>query len=71
MARLLAKALNCLERQKPCNTCVSCEKFNKGQALNLIEIDAASNRGIEEIRDLRDSVKFVPAEGKYKIYVVD
>ncbi|MDP3710844.1 MAG: DNA polymerase III subunit gamma/tau [bacterium] len=71
VARILAKALNCLERGKPCNTCASCEKFNRGQAMNLVEIDAASNRGIDEIRDLRDSVKFVPAEGKYKVYVID
>lgn len=71
VARILAKALNCLERGKPCNTCSSCEKFNKGQAINLVEIDAASNRGIDEIRDLREGVKFVPAEGKYKVYVID
>lgn len=70
-ARLIAKALNCLERNRPCNKCASCEKFNKGQAMNLIEIDAASNRGIDEIRELREGVRFAPPEGKYKVYIID
>ncbi len=55
----------------PCNACPSCGIFNQGQALNLIEIDAASNRGIDEIRELREAVRFVPAEGRYKVYIID
>ncbi len=55
----------------PCNACSSCEIFNRGQALNLIEIDAASNRGIDEIRELREAVRFAPAEGRYKVYIID
>src|SRR3989338_9585725 len=60
MARLIAKALNCLERNKPCNGCANCERFNRGQGMNLIEIDAASNRGIDDIRELREGVRFNP-----------
>lgn len=71
MARLLAKALNCAEKSKPCNRCESCERFNSGRAMDLIEIDAASNRGIDEVRELREGVRFVPSEGKYKVYVID
>ena len=70
-ARLIAKAVNCLEKVRPCNACASCEKFNRGQSMNLIEIDAASNRGIDEIRELRDGVRFSPSEGKYKVYIID
>ena len=71
MARLLAKALNCGGEDKPCNSCDSCGRFNSGRAIDLIEIDAASNRGIDEVRELREGVRFVPAEGRYKVYVVD
>ncbi len=70
-ARLIAKALNCLERNKPCNACANCERFNRGQGMNLVEIDAASNRGIDEIRELRAGVRFNPGDGKYKIYIID
>ncbi len=70
-ARLVAKALNCLGKDRPCNSCSSCEAFNQGRAMNLIEIDAASNRGIDEVRELRDGVRFMPSEGKYKVYVID
>ncbi len=55
----------------PCNTCEYCEDFNKGRAIDLIEIDAASNRGIDEIRELREGVKFVPTKGKFKCYIID
>jgi len=55
----------------PCNRCPSCAAFNAGHALNLIEIDAASNRGIDEIRELREAVRFAPAEGRTKVYIID
>src|SRR4030081_3054167 len=74
-ARLLAKALNCTGRPKdsaePCNKCQSCIEMTAGSALDLIEIDAASNRGIDEIRDLREKVNLAPALGPFKIYIID
>jgi DNA polymerase-3 subunit gamma/tau len=74
-ARLLAKSLNCSGRTKdsaePCNRCQSCLETTAGVALDLIEIDAASNRGIDEIRDLREKVNLAPALGPKKIYIVD
>ena len=74
-ARLLAKALNCTGRARdtaePCNKCQSCVEMTAGSALDLIEIDAASNRGIDEIRDLREKVNLAPALGPYKIYIID
>src|SRR5215471_7789280 len=72
-ARILAKALNC-ERGPtpvPCNTCAICRAISAGVSLDVMEIDAASNRGIDEIRDLREKVKLVPVEGRYKIYIID
>jgi DNA polymerase-3 subunit gamma/tau len=72
-ARILAKALNC-ERgptPTPCNVCVVCRAISAGVSLDVIEIDAASNRGIDEIRDLREKVKLVPVEGRYKVYIID
>lgn len=72
MARLIAKALNCLNKKnRPCNSCVSCNSFNESRAMDLIEVDAASNRGIDEIRELREGVRFVPTQGQYKIYIID
>ena len=72
-ARILAKALNCKEGPtlKPCQKCPSCLEINQGRALDVIEIDGASNRGIDEIRALRENVKFSPVNGKYKIYIID
>ncbi|TMD14652.1 MAG: DNA polymerase III subunit gamma/tau [Chloroflexi bacterium] len=74
-ARLLAKALNCTGRPRdsaePCNKCQSCVEVIAGSALDLIEIDAASNRGIDEIRDLREKVNLSPALGPYKVYIID
>lgn len=72
-ARLLAKALNCEHgpTPTPCDECEACRRIRDGQAMDVVEIDAASNRGIDEIRNLRENVKFVPAEGRYKIYVID
>ena len=74
-ARLLAKAVNCLRRapgsSEPCNQCDSCIQVQNGSALDLIEIDAASNRGIDEIRDLREKVNLAPALGRRKVYIID
>jgi DNA polymerase-3 subunit gamma/tau len=72
-AKIFAKALNC-ERPngcQPCDECSSCARINEGIFLDVLEIDGASNRGIDEIRELREKVKFAPAEGKYKIYIID
>jgi len=72
-ARILAKAVNCHNPQdgEPCNSCPSCMSVNEGRAIDLIEIDAASNRGIDDARDLRDKIKFSPAEARYKVYIID
>lgn len=72
-ARLLAKAVNCqaAEGERPCNACPICTAVNEGRLLDLIEIDAASNRGIDEIRDIRERVGFRPNEGRFKVYVLD
>jgi DNA polymerase-3 subunit gamma/tau len=74
-ARLLAKAINCSRRapgsSEPCNECESCLQVAAGAALDLIEIDAASNRGIDEIRDLREKVNLAPALGRKKVYIID
>lgn len=72
-ARLLAKAVNCLapEDQRPCNECAICQAVNEGRLLDLIEIDAASNTGVDDVRELRERVGFRPNEGRYKVYVVD
>lgn len=71
--RLLGKALNCRDRQggEPCNLCDSCSDFLAGRAMDLIELDAASNRGIDEIRSLRDKVAFAPGAGDFKVYLID
>ena len=72
-AKVLAKALNCENgpTATPCNSCQSCELVNEGSAMDVYEIDAASNRGIDEIRELRENVKFSPAQSRYKIYIID
>lgn len=75
VARILAKAVNCEKRQKsdaePCNKCFSCSEINSGKSMDLLEIDAASNRGIAEIRDLREKIKFTPTRAKYKVFIID
>lgn len=75
LARLLAKALNCQNRKEgksePCNNCSSCNEINESRAIDLIEIDAASNRGIDEIRELRDGIRFGPSKSKYKVFIID
>lgn len=72
-ARILAKALNCKEGPTvtPCQKCPSCLEINQGRSLDVIEIDGASNRGIDEIRTLRENVKFSPTCGKFKVYIID
>jgi len=72
-AKILAKAVNCLEPQgvEPCNECLNCTDVNEGRSLDVLEIDAASNRGIEEIRELKERLNFVPSQGKYKVYIID
>ncbi|MFA7289996.1 MAG: DNA polymerase III subunit gamma/tau [Melioribacteraceae bacterium] len=72
-ARILAKALNCTNPKdaEPCNECEMCLSFSNSQSLDVIEIDGASNRRIEEIRTLRDSVKYAPTRGKFKVYIID
>src|SRR5207249_8864827 len=72
-ARILAKALNCVlgPTPTPDNTCPNCEAISGGYSLDVIEIDAASNRGIEEIRELRDRIRLAPTEGRYKVYIID
>ena len=72
-ARILAKAVNCLSPQEgePDNECEICRAINEGRALDMIEIDAASNRGIDDIRNLSDKVHFTPNEARYKVYIID
>jgi DNA polymerase-3 subunit gamma/tau len=72
-ARILAKALNCSapEAERPCNRCPTCLAITEGRMIDLIEIDAASNNGVDDIRELRDKVGFRPSEGRYKIYIID
>ena len=72
-ARILAKAVNCASPNNgdPCNLCAPCVAVNEGRALDLVEIDAASHRGIDDIRNLKEKVHFTPAEGAYKVYIVD
>jgi DNA polymerase-3 subunit gamma/tau len=71
--RILAKAANCLSPQEgePCNTCDICVAINEGKLLDIIEIDAASNRGIDDIRDLKEKVYFTPSLSRYKVYIID
>lgn len=73
MAKLLAKAVNCKapEGFNPCNACESCISINEGNSIDVYEIDAASNRGIDDIRNLREAIKFTPTMGKYKVYIID
>lgn len=72
-ARILAKALNCMKglTEEPCGKCVACKEIEQGNSMDVLEIDGASNRGIEEIRGLRETVKFKPSSGRFKIYIID
>jgi DNA polymerase-3 subunit gamma/tau len=74
VARILAKALNCLQggpTPHPCNACQVCKDITNGSFLDVLEIDGASNRGIDEVRDLREKIKYMPAQGNFKIYIID
>ncbi len=73
IARLLAKAVNCknLRGFEPCNKCSSCKEIMNGQSMDLIEIDAASHRGIDDIRELRDGIRFAPSQLKHKVFIID
>lgn len=73
MAKILAKAINCNKRTggEPCGHCEACERIARGYSPDVVEIDAASNRGVDEIRELREKVKFAPAELIYKVYIID
>jgi DNA polymerase-3 subunit gamma/tau len=73
-ARLLAKAANCLVddlAERPCGSCAHCQAVNEGHFLDMIEIDAASNTSVEDVRDLRDKINFSPNQGRYKVYIID
>lgn len=72
-ARILAKSLNCENPKdyEPCNACAMCKSISSSQTMDIIEIDGASNRGIDEIRTLRESVKYAPTQGRYKVYIID
>ena len=73
IARILAKALNCTapEADRPCDKCPTCVAISEGRMLDLIEIDAASNNSVDDVRDLREKVNFRPSEGRYKVYIID
>lgn len=74
VARILAKALNCLQggpTPHPCNACQVCRDITAGAFLDVLEIDGASNRGIDEVRDLREKIKYLPAQGHFKVYIID
>lgn len=73
MARLFAKAINCLEHKdgEACDSCQICQLFDRDQMFDVLEIDAASNRGIDEARELRDKVNYPPAHGRFRVYIID
>ena len=73
VARILAKALNCQKGQggNPCNKCTSCIQITNGSSMDVQEIDGASNRGIDEIRNLRENIRYLPSDGTYRIYIID
>jgi DNA polymerase-3 subunit gamma/tau len=74
LARILAKAINCLTQNRsdrPCNACENCRALNENRFLDLIEMDAASNTGVEDVRELRDKIGFAPSQGAFKVYIID
>jgi DNA polymerase-3 subunit gamma/tau len=73
LARIMAKALNCLAElaNRPCNECDSCREITRGSSLDIHEIDGASNRGIQEIRELKEKIRFLPTSARYKIIIID
>ena len=72
-AKIMAKALNCLNNKdgEPCNECEMCKRINRGLAIDVTELDAASNNGIDKIRDIIDDAKYPPQEAKFKVYIMD
>ena len=72
-AKIFAKAINCLNPQdgEPCNDCLLCKGITEGTIGDVIEIDAASNNGVEEIRDIRDKARYAPTQATYKVYIID
>ena len=73
VARIMAKAMNCAQgpTTSPCNVCPSCEEITESAAMDVFEIDGASNRGIDEIRELRENIKYMPSRSRFKIYIID
>lgn len=73
VARILAKALNCKEgpTPQPCNGCDSCKEITIGRSLDVVEIDGASNNSVDDIRALRENIRYVPSQQKYKVYIID
>ncbi len=73
MARVLAKALNCEHgpTPDPCGTCPACQEISQGASMDIVEVDGASNRGIDEVRDLRETLRYLPSRGRYKVYIID
>lgn len=73
VAKILAKAVNCENPQdgEPCNECETCREIIEGSSMNVMEIDAASNNGVDNIRDIKEQVQYSPASGKYKVYIID
>ena len=72
-ARILAKSLNCEQgpTPTPCNKCISCQEITEGRSLDVFEIDGASNRGIDEVRNLRENIRYAPVKGRFKVYIID
>ena len=73
VAKILAKAVNCEHPVdgNPCNECATCKAISSGSSMNVIEIDAASNNGVDNIREIREETAYSPTEGKYKVYIID
>ena len=73
IAKIFARAINCTDNRggNPCNACAVCREIEKPGVMDIIEIDAASNRGVDEIRDIREKVKYPPTLGAYKVYIID
>ena len=72
-AKIFAKAINCLSPVdgEPCGQCALCQAMEEGRSVNVLELDAASNNGVDHIREIREEVKYPPTEGKYKVYIID
>src|SRR5690606_22703122 len=73
-ARLLAKAVNCLDpdlANRPCDECEHCRTINEGRFMDMVEIDAASNTSVDDVRDLREKINYRPSQGQFKVYIID